>query len=185
MWKWIGGILLALIVVVMGAAWWGFRKVTSTFEPDGSVRVSIAATPARVFASLSDADSAASWMAAGSTVTTGKHGPYVPGDPIRVEVRSVRGMTGRPLTWTIAEVVPGQFVTRQLVSPDPKHKFTALRKDSLMQAGESTIVVSRMSTTTPVTETGEQIMISMFKIQSKLELMTLKSRIEGRPRQKL
>lgn len=180
MWKWIGGILLALIVLVMGAAWWGYQKVAGSFAPDGSVRVAIAATPARVFASLSDADSAATWMAGGNTVVTGKHGPYVPGDPIRIEMRSMGGMAGRPVTWTVTEVVPGQFVTRQLESPDPKHKFTALRRDSVAQAGDSTIVVSRMSTTTPVTDTGEQLMISMFKVQSKLELMSLKSRIEGK-----
>src|SRR6476646_4761958 len=114
MWKWIGGILLVLIVCVMGLAWWGFRKVTDSFEPDGSVRVTIAATPARVYASLSDADSAATWMASGSKVSVGKHGPFVPGDPIRIEVRSVGG--GRPVTWTVTEVVPGQYVTKQLES---------------------------------------------------------------------
>ena len=58
MWKWIGGILLALIVCLMAAAWWGYKKVTSSFSPDGTVRVTIAAPPARVFSSLSDADSA-------------------------------------------------------------------------------------------------------------------------------
>lgn len=177
MWKWIGGILLALIVLVMGAAWWGYQKVASSFSPDGTVRVAIAATPARVFASLSDADSAATWMAGGSTVTTGKHGPFVPGDSIRVEVRAVGG--GRPVTWTVTDVVPGQYVTKQLQSPDPKHKFTAIRQDSIAPAGDSTIVISQMSTTAPVTDTGEQLMISMFKVQSKLELMSLKSRIEG------
>jgi uncharacterized protein YndB with AHSA1/START domain len=178
MWKWIGGILLVLIVCVMGLAWWGFRKVADTFEPDGSVRVSIAATPARVFASLSDADSAATWMASGSKVTVGRHGPFVPGDPIRVEVRSIG--TGRPVTWTVTEVSPGQFVSKQLESPDPRHKFTAIRKDSVGQMGDSAVVISRITTTTPVTDTGEQMMISMFKIQSKLELMSLKARIEGR-----
>lgn len=178
MWKWIGGIVLGLIVLVMGAAWWGYQKVTTSFSPDGTVRVAIAATPARVFASLSDADSAATWMAGGSTVTTGKHGPFVPGDSIRLEVRAVGG--GRPVTWTVTDVVPGQYVTKQLQSPDPKHKFTAIRRDSITAEGDSTIVISRMSTTAPVTDTGEQLMISMFKVQSKLELMTLKSRIEGK-----
>ena len=178
MWKWIGGILVAVIVLVTGAAYWGFKKISGTFEPDGSVRVAIAATPARVFASLSDADSAATWMANGSKVTVSRHGTFLPGDPISVEVRTVGA--ARPVTWTVKEVSPGQFVTKQLDSPDPRHKFVALRKDSVSQKGDSAIVISRITTTTPLTDTGEQMMISMFKVQSKLELMSLKSRIEGK-----
>lgn len=180
MWKWIGGILLLVIVLVMGAAWWGYQKVASSFSPDGSVRVAIAATPARVFTSLSDADSAATWMAGGSTVFTGKHGTFVPGDSIRIEMRSVGGMRGRPVTWKVAEVVPGQAIAWQLASPDPKHKFTAVRRDSIAQLGDSTVVVSKVTSTTPATGTSEQMVLSMFKVQSKLELMSLKARIEGR-----
>lgn len=178
MWKWIGGILLVLIVCVMGLAWWGFRKMSDTFEPDGSVRVAIAAPPARVFASLSDADSAATWMSNGSKVTVSRHGTFIPGDPISIEVRSVG--RGQAVTWTVTEVAPGVSVTKRLEGPDPRHvKFTAVRKDSISQAGDSTIVTSRITTTTPIKETSEQMMVSMFKIQSKLELMSLKSRIEG------
>lgn len=177
MWKWIGGILLVVIVCVMGAAWWGYRKLASTFEPDGSIRVAIAAPATRVFASLSDADSSATWMASGSKVSTGKHGPFGLGDSIRIEMRSVG--TGRPVTWKISNVVPGQSISMQLQSPDPRHPFVAQRIDSVAQAGDSTIVIDRITTTPPATGTAEQMMVSMFKIQSKVELMTLKSRIEG------
>lgn len=180
MWKWIVGILLALILLVMGAAWWGFQKVAGSFSPDGSVRVAIAATPARVFASLSDADSAATWMARGNTVFTGKHGTFVPGDSVRIEMRSVGGMTGRPVIWKVIEVVPGQSVAWQLESPDPRKKFTAIRRDSIAQVGDSTIVVSRVTSAAQASATSEQLVLSMFKVQSKLELMSLKSRIEER-----
>ena len=179
MWKWIGGILLALIVLVMGAAWWGYRQVAGTFAPDGSVRVSIAATPARVFASLSDADSAATWMANGSKVSTGKHGPLGLGDSIRIEIKSVG--TGRPVTWKITDIVPGQSISMQLQSPDPGHPFVATRLDSVAQVGDSTIVVDRITSVPPPAGTAEQMMLSMFKLQSKIELMSLKSRIEGKP----
>src|SRR6188768_1509081 len=117
MWKWIGGILLFLIVCFMGLAWWGYRKVAGTFEPDGSVRVAIAAPASRVFASLSDADSSATWMASGSKVFTGKHGPFGLGDSIRIEMRAVG--TNRPVTWKISEIVPGQSISMQIQSPDP------------------------------------------------------------------
>ena len=179
MWKWIGGILIALIVCVMAAAWWGFKQVSKTFEPDGSVRVAIAAPAARVFASLSDADSAATWMAGGSKISTGKHGPFGLGDSIRIEIKTVG--TGRPVTWKITDVVPGQSISMQLQSPDPRHPFVATRRDSISQVGDSTIVVDRITSTPPATGTAEQMMLSMFKIQSKVELMGLKSRIEGHP----
>ncbi len=182
MWKWIGGILLAVVVLVMGAAWWGFHKISSGFEPDGSVKVTIAATPARVFSSLSDADSAATWMAGGSTVYTGKHGTLVPGDSIRISMRAVGGMSGRPVTWKIAEVVPGQVVVRQLDSPDPRHKFTVVRRDSVAQVGDSTVVISKTAPSTALTETSAQMVLSMFRVQSKLELLSLKARLEGRSR---
>ena len=182
MWKWIGGILLALIVCLMAVAWWGYKKVTSSFSPDGTVRVTIAAPPARVFASLSDADSAGTWMARGSTVYTGKHGPLVAGDSIRIEMRSVGA--GRPVTWKVTEVVPGQAISMQLVSPDPRHQFTATRRDSVAQVGDSTIVVDRITSVPPPTGTAEQMMLSMFKVQSKVELMSLKARIEGIGRQR-
>lgn len=177
MWKWIGGIILVVIVCVMAAAWWGFKKVTGTFEPDGSVRVAIAAPAARVFASLSDADSSATWMATGSKVSTGKHGPFGIGDSIRIDIKSVG--TSRPVTWKISDVVPGQSISMQLQSPDPRHPFVATRRDSVSQVGDSTIVIDRITSVPPPTGTAEQMMLSMFKVQSKVELMSLKSRIEG------
>lgn len=179
MWKWIGGILLALIVCVMAAAWWGFRQIAGSLSPDGTVRVAIAAPSARVFSSLSDADSAATWMANGSKVSTGKHGPLGIGDSIRIEIRSVG--TGRPVTWKVTEVVPGKAISMQLESPDPRHPFIATRRDSLVQVGDSTIVVDRITAVPPPAGTAEQMMMSMFKLQSKVELMSLKSRIEGKP----
>lgn len=178
MWKWIGGILLLVIVCVMGAAWWGYRKIAGTFEPDGSVRVAIAAPSDRVFASLSNADSAETWMAGGSKVSTGKHGPFGLGDSIRIEIKAVG--SGRPVTWKISNVVPGKSISMELHSPDPGHPFVATRRDSVSQIGDSTIVVDRITASPPATGTAEQMMMSMFKVQSKVELMALKARIEGK-----
>jgi uncharacterized protein YndB with AHSA1/START domain len=177
MWKWIGGIVLFVIVCLMAAAWWGFRKISSTFEPDGSVRVAIAAPAARVFASLSDADSSSTWMASGSKISTGKHGPFGIGDSIRIEIKAVGN--GRPVTWKVSNVVPGQSISMQLQSPDPRHPFVATRLDSIFQVGDSTVVIDRITAVPAPTGTAEQMMLSMFKFQSKVELMTLKSRIEG------
>lgn len=182
MWKWIGGILLALIVCLMAAAWWGYRKVAGSFSPDGTVRVTIGAPPARVFALLSDADSIGPWMAPGNTVYTGKHGPLAVGDSIRVEIRSVGAV--KPVTWKVSDVVPNQAIAMQIASPDPRHPFIATRRDSVIQVGDSTMVIDRITAVPVPTGTAEQMLVSMFKVQSKMELLSLKAHIEGTGRKR-
>jgi len=182
MWKWVGGCLLVVLLLVVGAAWWGYQKMAGTISADGSVRVMIAATPARVFASLSNADSAATWMAGGNTVTTNARGTFVPGDSIRIGMRVPMGNGGQEMTWHVTQVVPGQVVARQLISTDPRHKFVAVRRDSIAQAGDSTEVISMTSSPGLPNTTNSQLALSMFRVQSKLELMALKAQVEGRSR---
>ena len=54
MWKWIGGILLAVLFILVGASWYGYRTMTAGGD---SASVTIAGTPERVFASLANHDS--------------------------------------------------------------------------------------------------------------------------------
>ena len=179
MWKWLGGCLLVLLLVVVGAVWWGYQKMANTISPDGSVRVTIAASPARVFAYLSDADSAATWMARGTSVVTSRHGTFVPGDSIQIGMRSPLGAAGQQMIWQVTEVVPGQVVARQIITADPRHKFVALRRDSVAQLGDSTIVISRLTAPGQPGSTNGELALSMFRVQSKLELMSLKAQLEG------
>ena len=180
MWKWLGGCLLIVIVLIAGGTWWGFQKMQNSIAPDGSVRVMIAAPSPRVFELLSNADSIGGWMAGGNAVFTNKHGTFIPGDSIRIGMRMRVGPRNEDMTWRITQVVPGQVVARQLVSPDPRHKFVADRRDSVAQMGDSTLVVSITTMPAPVsTETSSLFALSMFRVQSKIELMALKGHVES------
>jgi uncharacterized protein YndB with AHSA1/START domain len=153
-----------------------------SLAPDGSARVAISATPQRVFASLSDGDSVPTWMAAGNTVTSSRRGRLQPGDSIRITLRATLGMSPEPMIWEVMEVVPDKLVVLQLRSSSARSAM-AIRRDSLADAGDSTIVLSRLTSTLPdsaKSSTTAEMMMSMFRMQSKLELETLKARIEGR-----
>lgn len=180
MWKWLGGCLLIVVLLVVGGTWWGYQKMQGTIAPDGSVRVMIAATPSRVFDLMSNADSISAWMAGGNTVYTSRHGTFSPGDSIRIGMRMRVAPRNDQMTWQVTQVIPGSVVGRQLVSPDPGHKFVADRRDSVVQVGDSTLVVS--TTTAPGSAAGEtssMLALSMFRVQSKIELMALKGHIES------
>src|SRR6476661_5852417 len=99
MWKWLGGCLLIVLLLVVGGTWWGYQKMQSTIAPDGTVRVTVRGSPARVFELLSNADSIGVWMAGGNAVYTSKHGTFVPGDSIRIGMRTAIGARGGQMTW--------------------------------------------------------------------------------------
>jgi len=167
MWKWLGGCLLIVLLLAVGGTWWGYQKMQSSIAPDGSVRVMIAGTPERVFGLLSNGDSIGAWMAGGNAVFTNKHGTFIPGDSIRIGMRMQVGPRGEQMTWQITQVVPGQVVARQLISPDPGHKFVADRRDSVVQVGDSTLVVSTTTTPGPTSSTTSSVLaLSMFRVQS-------------------
>ncbi|MBA2708778.1 MAG: hypothetical protein H0U59_13320 [Gemmatimonadaceae bacterium] len=192
--KWVGGCLLAAIVLVGVFMWWGYRAMQDSLAPDGSASVTIAATPGRVFASLAHGDSAATWRAEGNLVTTSRHGPLVPGDSLRIQMRQTVGMPSQTMTWQVKEVVPDRVMVLQLMT-DSTHRVLAVRRDSLSAFGDSTTVVSmivpapdsaRPAGTEPRAQEGDgllglssDLLLSMFRMQSKLELMRLKARIEG------
>ena len=195
MWKWLGGCLLLIIVLIAGAMIWGYRTMKESLAPDGSASVTIAATPERVFATIGHGDSAVTWMAQGSTVIASRHGPLVPGDSIRIETRTRLPAPQQAMIWRVKEVVPNQLLAFELVS-DSVHGVLATRRDSIAAFGDSTRVISKIlsrmldSARTGATEikgksrdglTGmaPELLIAMFRMQSKLELMRLKARIEA------
>jgi uncharacterized protein YndB with AHSA1/START domain len=194
MWKWLSGCLLLVIVLVAFGLWRGYRTMSSSLSPDGSVRVTIAAPPARVFASLADGDSVATWMAQGSIVKSSRHGRFVPGDSVRVETRTMIGVPKSHLTWRVSEVVPDRLVAWQLI-PDTTARVVAIRRDSLVALGDSTIVISKViapkldslrksqatssdSAANGFARIGSDLLINVIRMQPKLELTRLKGRIE-------
>lgn len=195
--KWLGGCLLVLIVLLVGGMWFGMRAMRNSLEPDGSVRVTFAAPPERIFAALAHGDSIPVWMSQGNRVTTSRRGFLIAGDSIRVELRATLGIAQRPMTWEVVEIVPNQLLVLRLLN-DTTGTLVAIRRDSLVAAGDSTTVIS--SLTSPMLDSlkaeasgadpepadgvmglTSDMMLSMFRVQSKLELHHLKQRIEAAP----
>jgi len=191
MWKWLGGCLVVVIVAIAVASWWGFKAMRDSLAPDGSARVAVAATPARVFSSLSHSDSIGTWMAQGSRVTTSRKGALAAGDTLRIELRSTAGFPSQRMTWQVNEVVPDRLLVLRLLS-DSQQPIQALRRDSLVAIGDSTMIISRIEVDTraragpdsagkpgsPALGVGGEVMVQMLRMQAKLELEALKSRIE-------
>ena len=175
--------MLAVVLIGVGS-WYAMRTIRESLEPDGSARVMIAAAPQRIYSSLSDGDSAVTFRATGSAVTASRKGPLAIGDSIRIEMKGSLGVGQRPIVWTIRELKPGQLVAMDLMNETRTHTI-ATRRDSLVAIGDSTMVISSIGTSLPDSVHARagmagDMMMSMFRIQSKLELQSLKARIEGR-----
>ena len=182
--KWIGGCLVLVIVLLAGGSWFAMRTMRESLEPDGSARVTIAAPPQRIYSSLSNGDSIRTWMAAGNTITTWRHGPLVIGDSIRVELNRRLGPQ-MPMIWRVSELVPNGLVAMELME-QTSGRVMGVRRDSLVAIGDSTMVVSTVvskllpdTTRSATAEVAGDMMLSMFRLQAKLELQGLKGRIEG------
>jgi len=185
--KWVGGCLLVIVVLIAAGSFWAMRTMKNSLAPDGSSTVTIAATPSRVFASLANGDSVGAWMAPGNAITTVKHGPLAPGDSIRIEMKTPFGIKQPPITWHVTQVVPDQLLVLQMKS-GATNGLTAIRRDSLVAKGDSTSVVTLLtssqldSLSKDKANVSGDMMLSMLRIQWKLELDVLKGRIEGKLR---
>lgn len=82
----------------------------------------------------------------------------------------------------VDEVIPDQVIALHLLN-DTTGQNMGARRDSLYAIGDSTVVSSRLlppSDSAP-SSGAAAMLFSLFQMQSKLELMSLKARIEGTP----
>ncbi len=180
--KWLGGCAVVAVILIVGGAYFAMRTVRESLSPDGSARVAIHAPPERVFASLASADSVATYTSAGNKVTVNRTGPLQVGDSIRTELRTTLGMKTQPMIWIVKEIVPNQKIVFQMGAMGSKAPG-AIKSDSLFAKGDSTIVVGRLAVQLPDSSKADatsDMMNTMFQMQSKLELESLKIRIEGK-----
>ena len=94
------------------------------------------------------------------------------------------GVGQRPIVWNVRELKPDQVVAMDLMNEARTHVI-ATRRDSLVANGDSTVVISAIYPMLPDSVQSRagvagDMMMSMFRMQSKLELQSLKARIEGR-----
>ena len=185
--KWIGGCLLLIVVLLVGAMAYGYKKLSSgADEPPPSAMVD--APAGRVFATLASGDSLRLWRLEGTLTSSSRHGMLAPGDTILVRQPNLRDTTMQRSSWIVTEVVPG----RLLVSEMRKRGMpTVVRRDSLVDLGDSTLVV--MAFTAPprdsvsmtsaerraMPEVGRKMIVGAMRIQAEAELSRLKRRIEG------
>jgi uncharacterized protein YndB with AHSA1/START domain len=192
MWKWIVGAALVLVVLLVGVCWSGYRRLTAGGD---AVAVSIGAPPAKIFASLANADSMAVWMSAGSTVTASHKGMLVVGDTVHVE--QMARARREQYTWTVAALVPDQLLVLEMRS-DTSGQAVATQRDSLVQRGDSTDVISTIGSPLidslrqrhgdsaarvpgAILEMSSKVLTSALRLRSEQELHRLKARLEGKP----
>src|SRR5207247_2303107 len=84
MWKWVGGCLVVVLVVIGIGVYNRSRKLSVFSGPNEPETVAIGAPVSRVFASIANADSLSSWMAERMGVRASRHGMLVPGDTLQV-----------------------------------------------------------------------------------------------------
>src|ERR1700722_13879944 len=133
MWKWLSGCAVVIVVVLACAAWWGLQRMKAFTASGGTATVTIAGSPERVFASLANADSFATWQT--NPFEGSHHGLLVAGDTLRIASDSTttsadKGATrgavtrrtdsigvsvnGRPTTVIVTEVKPGVALTMEM-----------------------------------------------------------------------
>jgi uncharacterized protein YndB with AHSA1/START domain len=197
MWKWLGGCLLVVVVVIAIGVWTGYRKLSQFSGPNKPETVAIAAPASRVFASIANADSLSSWMAERLGVRVSHHGMLVPGDTIQMNA-NLRFNVGRGReanSWVVSEVKPDQMLALEMRG-DTSKRLVAQRLYNLTAKGDSTLITSAVSTPgldSMLAHRGDTIkagdvfisgatklMMSSLRMQAHRELQLLKAHIEGR-----
>ncbi|HET9424922.1 MAG TPA: SRPBCC family protein [Gemmatimonadaceae bacterium] len=193
--KWIGGGCLVIVLLVGGLMYWSFQKMSSIADEGPAVTVSFAATPERVYASLSDADSLRTWLSQGMALHPSRKGPLAAGDTIRIQSQ---GDTAAPqMAWVIDTVVPSRLITSRLVMPRERMVVYG-RRDSIFVAGDSTRVTRTVTASSMMPDSlsnamrarggmassmldlSDKMTMASARMQGEAELLRLKTRIEGR-----
>ncbi len=194
MWKWIGGFVLLVVLLIAGGMWYGYRKLQSFAGGDGPATMVIGASVDRVFASLADGDSIPDWMAVSGDVRPSRHGSLRRGDTLRVTSRESSGTQRMGMTWIVAEVTPSKQLGLQM-RDDSLGVVAARRTYTLETRGDSTVILATV--TSPMIDSirtarrdstaggavlgfASKLMLSALRMQSRVELMQLKARIEAR-----
>jgi uncharacterized protein YndB with AHSA1/START domain len=198
MWKWLGGCLVVVLVVIGIALWSGYQKLSQFSGPNKPETVAIAAPASRVFASIGNADSLSTWMSERMGVRVTRHGMLLPGDTIQVgpQMRFKIGKSGGggANTWVVSEVKPDQMLALEMRG-DTSKRIVAQRLYNLAAKGDSTLITSTVSTPgldSILAHRGDTIkasdafisgatklMMSSLRMQAHRELQLLKAHIEG------
>lgn len=196
MWKWLGGCLVIVVVVIAIGVWTGYRKLSQFSGPNKPETVAIAAPASRVFASVANADSLSTWMSERMGVSASRHGMLVPGDTIQMDARFRFNIgKGREANrWIVSDVKPDQMLALEMRN-DTSKRIVAQRLYNLSAKGDSTLITITVSTPgldSMIAHRGDTIkasdafisgatklMMASLRMQAHRELQLLKAHIEG------
>jgi uncharacterized protein YndB with AHSA1/START domain len=184
--KWIASGCLVLIVIAAGLMYFGYRKVSSLAEGGPAVTVAMAATPERVFASLANADSMATWRP--SVRASGRAGILRVGDTVRELDRQVDSTDALIVSWVVDTIVPNQLLVMR-AKASGRGNLNGTRRDSVAQVGDSTYVTSSLAmmfadsaqAAMAARNSAMKLMVAGMRIVTEGELKVLKARIEAGP----
>lgn len=193
-----GWMLLAVLLVIFGTCWYGFRRMTAD---GGRMESRIGAPVDRVFATLTDPDSMLVWMHPGTRISPLGGGQLRAGDSLQIiqpgdtatasDVRSI---------WRVLEVAPpSRFVIAlEADSAGSARTTVVVLTDSLVAISpDSTLRVTTMSS--PLIDSvsakasgesrfagailgaGRKMMIAGVRLVAEAEGRRLKARVEGKP----
>jgi uncharacterized protein YndB with AHSA1/START domain len=203
--KWLVGCLAVAIVVGGTLVWFGVRKFREFTGAPPIVVVMIQAPSERVFATLADPDSMKVWRSV-TDVRSSRSGRLRVGDTLHTRIPTVSmpqqdarmpvDSAYQPNTEIVTELVPNRLLVLSMVG-DNSGAPMMVRRDSLVALGDSTEVVtsfalpgsasmreridSTSATERRLLEMSLQLVLTVARVQAKMEHRRLKARIEGTP----
>ena len=145
MWKWIVGVVAAIIVLLVVTCYAGYRKLT---DGGDTVVVSIRSGAGHVFAALTDADSMTAWMLPGTEISRTGRGALHPGDTVRITLPA-GARTSAPRVaqlWVVREVRPPAVFVVDAIQFNTAGipRVVNTRRDSVVTSGDSSGVMSTL-----------------------------------------
>lgn len=190
--KWILGAILALVVVLAGTCWWGYRKLTAGGD---TARVAIAASPERVWTYMTVPDSMRAWQDSTTMFRVTGDSAIAVGDTVQVTTTAREGsaQTRSSMTWVVSRLEAPRIIVWTAQDDSTGH-VVIQRTDSIVAMGDSTVLFGTIGS--PIMDSlgtadstgglarkfiqgGAKLMASSLRFVTEAEFARLKARLEG------
>lgn len=187
--KWIAGIALGLVLLVIGTCWYGYNKITGGGD---TATVHVAASAERGWAYISDPDSMAIWYEATATISPRGRGSLLVGDTLRVRTTGTTPGSTQETAWIVATVDAPRRIT--YITPGDSTTPILRREDAILPAaGDSVEITSRVILPDFSSQVGDsagrgaermleatgKIMTAAMRMAEQQRLERLKKHLEG------
>lgn len=187
--KWIAGIALGLVLLVIGTCWYGYSKITGGGD---TATVHVAVSAERGWAYISDPDSMAIWYESSAAITPRGSGPLAPGDTLRIRSSGSTPGTTQETAWLVESVDAPRRISYATMGDSTTPILR--REDAIIPAtGDSVAITSRIMLpdfsasvgdsagrgTERMLEATGKIMTAAMRIAEQQRLERLKKYLEG------